>query len=84
MGPMTSVSESSNASADGTPATDYDSFAEAYTAENEHSLINASRPGGDLTARSLDRSVLTHLHQQRPQGRVFGAAQVLDEPFLGP
>lgn len=60
---MSSVSENSARPADGArtePANDYDTFAEAYTAENEDSLINAyyARPAimnlaGDVAGRRI-------------------------------
>lgn len=58
---MPAVSESSAGSADGSVENDYDSFAEAYTAENEDSLNNAyyTRPAIlDLAGEVAGRRIL--------------------------
>ena len=72
---VTDVSESLARSADPARVNDYDSFAEAYSAENEHSLVNAyyERPAmlalaGDVAGRRL-----------RPGGRLIAS---VDHPFV--
>lgn len=57
---LSNVPESFARSADGDPANDYDSFAEAYAAENENNLVNAyyERPAmlslaGDVAGRRI-------------------------------
>jgi SAM-dependent methyltransferase len=61
MGRMSSVPESSAGSADGALANDYDTFAEAYTAETETNLINGyyARPAIlDLAGEVAGRQIL--------------------------